>query len=438
MSNDTVADPVDTGRPQRSRLAAGRALLALVLSDPRQNVTTALLVVTLGLVPVALLPAESPIYSGIANATPTVYTFTLTIALSCLLMALLAGRSLRTGLLPWAPFLLWLLTLTLTTWDWSPRTGSGLLHLCLGAVVFAIGVAAQRQDRGGSALPWVFAGVAWIQLGAILAAILGFPLREVTGAQALDVLGRATGLTSHPGELSKLLFFCGLCVLTLPQRTARERWAVWLTLGAVLIGVSLTQSRSVLVAIMAMILISVLLELAAGKWQRKHFVIIGITLALGLASLPWLIDRFMADPTGGARPQITQVALSTIRDHPWAGVGPNGYVAVVGATDRLTETGVPVHNIFLLSTAELGILGALLLWLPFAAVAVRAIRHVRRSRGSEQTARVLVSALPGIVLMGMTGWGLLQGPYFLTFALVMGYFGARIGDPHANGADGRG
>ncbi|MFI6761355.1 O-antigen ligase family protein [Micromonospora sp. NPDC050417] len=442
MSNDTVADPVDSGRPagttgpvRASRLAAIRSLLVLAISDPGQRVTTGLLVVTLGLVPVALLPAESPIYAGITNATPTLYTFTLTLGLSSLLMVMLAGRRFRAGLLPWAPFLLWLLTLTVVAWGWSPRTVSGLLHLCLGAIAFAIGVAAHHQDRGGSALAWVFAAVAWVQLGAIVAAVLGFPLREVTGAQALDVHGRATGLTSHPGELSKVLFFCGLCVLTLPQRTARERVAVWLTLGAVFVGTSLTQSRAVLAAVMAMILISVLLELAGGRWQRKHFVILGTTVVLGLASLPWLINRFMADPTGGARPHITQVALSAIGDHPWAGVGPNGYVAVIGATDRLTETGVPVHNIFLLSAAELGILGAVLLWLPFLVVAVRAIRRVRLSRGADPTARVLVSALPGIVLIGATGWGLLQGPYFLIFSLVMGYFGARIGEPYAKRAD---
>ena len=60
-----------------------------------------------------------------------------------------------------------------------------------------------------------------------------------------------------------------------------------------------------------------------------------------------------------------------IREHPWAGVGPNSYVAIAGASDPLTASGVPVHNVLLLSAAELGIIGALLLWLPFAMAATR-------------------------------------------------------------------
>jgi hypothetical protein len=57
--------------------------------------------------------------------------------------------------------------------------------------------------------------------------------------------------------------------------------------------------------------------------------------------------------------------------------------------------------------------------------ATTAIHSVFRVRTSELAPRVLVSALPGLVLIGMTGWGLMQGPYFLMLALVAGYFYAR-------------
>jgi hypothetical protein len=406
-----------------------------LLAIPRRQIAVAFLVATLGLVPVALVPRNGPIYAGIANLTPTLYTYTIAILLACVVMAKAAPRRFFTVLLPWAPFLVWIVALTLSTWDFSPRTMSGLLQLGLGALAFAVGAVAERQDRDRSLLAWAFAAVAWGQLFAIASATVGLRMRHITGAQALDIQGRATGLTAHPGELSKLLFFCGLCALTLPQRTTRERWAVWLTLAAVFIGVFLTQSRTVLVAVISMVFIFMLLEFTAGRWQRKHLAVVGLTVVLGAASLPWLIDRFAADPNGGARQHVAQVALRAVQDHPWAGVGPNSYVAVIGALDRLTATGVPVHNVFLLTAAELGIVGALFLWLPFVVVSAWAMYHVWRTRGADQAARIIVSALPGICLIGMTGWGLLQGPYLAIFFLVIGYFGARTGSGHAEDVD---
>ncbi|MEU4380230.1 MULTISPECIES: O-antigen ligase family protein [Actinomycetes] len=406
---------------------AGRSIAAGLRSDPDQRIVAALaiLVATLGLVPIALAPADVVIYAGVSTGTPTLYSYTIAIAVAFVLVMMHTRRRFVRALLLWVPFLGWLALFAAVHWDASLRIVSGLLHFCLAAIVFAVGATAERADRRHSVLLWAFAAVAWLQLFAITAAVLGFPLRRVSGQQALDVLGRATGLTSHPGELAKLLFFCGLCALTLPQRTVRERWVAWTTLGVVLIGVSLTQSRTVLAAVVSMILIFMLLELMTGRWQKKYFVVVGLTGVLGVASLPWLIERFMADPGGGSRQHLLMVAVDAIRAHPWAGVGPNSYVAVVGASDPLTASGVPVHNVLLLSAAEVGIIGALLLWLPFVRTATAAIRAVFRTRTSELAPRVLVSALPALVLVGMTGWGLMQGPYFLMLALVAGYFHAR-------------
>ncbi|MFC7548037.1 O-antigen ligase family protein [Plantactinospora sp. GCM10030261] len=436
--------PGRVGRLQALRSASrlsrgGRTLAAGLRSDPDQRVVAALalLVATLGLMPVALVPADSAIYAGVATGTPTLYTYTVAIAVVLVVVAMRTPRRLGRSLFLWVPFLIWMAVFAVLSWDASPRTVSGLLHLSLAAVVFAIGAAAERADRRHSILLWAFAAVAWIQLLASIAAIAGFPLRRISGQQALDVLGRATGLTSHPGELAKLLFFCGLCALTLPQRAVRDRWVAWTTLGAVLVGVSLTQSRTVLAAVVSMVVILVLLEFVTGRWQKRYFIVLGLTALLALVSLPWLIERFTADPGGGSRQHLLGVAWTVIRDNPWTGVGPNSYVAVVGTIDPLTASGVPVHNAFLLSAAELGILGAVLLWLPFARTATVAVRAVFRTRTPELAPRVLVSALPGLVLIGMTGWGLMQGPYFLTLALVTGYFLARTRSGGVASGDGR-
>ncbi|GIF52139.1 O-antigen ligase [Asanoa ferruginea] len=391
------------------------------LRDPWPPLAIGLLVATVAVGPIALLPADSPIYSGIANLRPTVHTYTVGVAAAVAVFAWRAPRAVGRALLLFAPFVVWLAALGLWAWPRSALTVSGLIAFVMGIAAFAVGAAAGRLR---APLCWALAGVAWLQLLAVGLAAVGLPLRRVEGAQALDVLGRATGLTAHPGELSKVLFFCGLAVLALPQHSRWQRWATWLTLGAVFVGVWLTQSRTVLVAVVALVAGCVLLEsIAAGRWQRRQLAVVGMTAALGALSLPWLIARFASDPGGGARGHVAAVAFDAIGDHPWAGVGPNGYVDVVGETDRLTQTGVPVHNMFLLTAAETGIAGALLFWAPVCAVLVLAAVRAWRSRGADLPARVLVSATPGILLIGMTGWGLMQGPYLLLFLLVVGFFG---------------
>jgi hypothetical protein len=412
--------------PGGVRRAQPVAVVRAMLADPRRRWVVAFAVLTLTAAPVALVRDRSTIYAGIATATPSLYTYTIAVVLAAVVVGRAAPRAFVRGLVPWLPFLAWLAAGTVTAWDPSARAWSGLLHLGLGVVAFAVGCAADRVDRSGWFLCWAFMIAAWVQVFAVATATVGLPLRRITGPQALDVLGRATGLTSHPGELAKLLFFCGLCALAVPQRGRRERWAVWLTLLAVVSGVSLTQSRTVLAATVAMVLGYVLLEFLATRWKRRHVLVVGATIVLGALSLPWLKARFAADPVGGARSHTIHVALDVIARHPWVGIGPNGYVAVVGRFDRLTETGVPVHNIVLLSAAELGIIGALLLWLPFALVIGRSVAVLWRTRGASAPARAVVSATPGLVLITMTGWGLLAGPYFLIFALLSGFFGARV------------
>jgi len=414
--------------PVRSIVEAGRAYVIRLLHSPRR-LALVFLVVTLGLAPITLVPRNSPIYVGMANAVPTVFDYTLAILIAAVVMARAAPHLFKLALVGWLPFGVLIAVLTLFFWGFSFRHLSGLLQIALAVLAFGIGVVAESLERDDPLIPQSFAVVAWGQFAAVLLAVIGLPLRTITGPQAIDIQGRATGLTAHPGELSKLLFFCALCTLALPQRTARERWAVWLTLGVVFVGVFLTESRTILVSVIAMVFIYLMLELFGGRWQRKHFAVLGMTVVLGAASLPWLISRFAADPTGGARGHTYSVAGQVLADHFWGGVGPNSYVAVVGLIDQLTKTGVPVHNMFLLTAGELGVPGAALLWTPVLLVLGWAVYHTVRTRGRDRAARILVSAVPGVFLIALTGWGLLQGPYFAIFLLVLGYFGARIGAP---------
>jgi O-antigen ligase len=64
------------------------------------------------------------------------------------------------------------------------------------------------------------------------------------------------------------------------------------------------------------------------------------------------------------RQRDTGLALDLIVDHPWRGVGAGNYVPAIRERQPKSQ---PVHNVLLLVTAELGLLGAgLWLWLVLA------------------------------------------------------------------------
>jgi O-Antigen ligase len=423
----------------RSRLGLGAGPPPLAIGPvAKQRFLVPLLALSIGLAPMAFGNDDRAIYVGIAPEIPTIYTYTFVLVAIGIIYAATDSRVWR-ELDFWYPLLVWLLVLGLFAWGFSPRSVSGSVHIVLAAVVFGVGQLAGKRDPASPILAWTFAAIAWLQLFAIGLWAIGLPLRELDGPQPPDVAGRAFGLTGHPGELAKLLFFCAMFVLTLPRRTSAEKWLFRLTMAAIFIGVYFSQSRTGLLSVAVLVAAYTVLESFSAGLRRSHVLMLGTIGFLGLASLPWLIARFSADPAGGARQHVLWVAVELIKDNFWLGVGPNNYVAVGGAIDALTASGVPVHNAFLLSFAELGLIGAALFWFPFMLMATAAVLVLKRTKGGHIAARVLVSSFVGLLLTALTGWGLLQGATLLVMALTFGYFGAQVWDqvaaPKANGSD---
>jgi len=125
--------------------------------------------------------------------------------------------------------------------------------------------------------------------------------------------------------------------------------------------------------------ISVPAMILLGVWKRRGFLrACGMVVCLGflllLMALPFaeqIGQRLFEDDYGRAwsRVPMMQVALNVIRSNPILGVGLSNYVAVMHWYDNTLERislqmGNPVHNMYLLTAAELGIVGmGLLLWL---------------------------------------------------------------------------
>src|SRR5207249_6084713 len=115
-----------------------------------------------------------------------------------------------------------------------------------------------------------------------------------------------------------------------------------------------------------------------------------------------------------------------IHREPW-GIGPNSYVSVVSAYDAVTASGYPVHNTFLLTTAELGVLGAFLFWLPIAGLLVAAWTSRKRAGLAGSFAIAIVASAPGLYVVNATGWAILRGPLLPLWFVICGLAYSQIG-----------
>lgn len=198
---------------------------------------------------------------------------------------------------------------------------------------------------------------------------------------------RAYGLSGHPNLLGALLSI--LLLLILDDIAGAHGWAkAWLTLVASvgLLGLLATFSRGAWLAFGVGLLcrlvrkaicdrpsLAHLRELVRSRgvrlWRRyAHFA---IPIALGAIFLllhhDLVASRFLHLETPVEARSITDrqvdanLAIRLIRQHPWRGVGVKNYLVAVRAIEGDSRT---VHNIPLLTAAELGLPGALLwIWL---------------------------------------------------------------------------
>jgi O-antigen ligase len=139
-----------------------------------------------------------------------------------------------------------------------------------------------------------------------------------------------------------------------------------------------------------------------------------------------IATRIQEDPNGGPRAGLAAAALEQIDRQPW-GIGPNTYVSVVSKYDAVTASGDPVHNTFLLTAAELGVLGAVLFWLPVAGLVTIAWMSRRRPGFAGSFALAIVASAPGLYVVNATGWAILRGPLLPLWFLVCGIAYSQLG-----------
>lgn len=357
--------------------------------------------------------------AGLAGSEPELYTYSLVLIAAAVF--LIANRA---SPIPrhFIPFAVLASIGALTLWQSSSYIQAGLLQLALGFLAWSLGSHVSRLSMPGSSFEKVLGlsivVIISIQTVVCLAQLAGLPIFALEESTAALMGSRVNGTMNHPNNLGKVLLF--LIILLTPLMRSEVRQIRRISLAGVLLAfvpMALTGGRATFIAALIVVILTGLLSRGV---KGRFAVPIGVLL-LVLPFIDSMWQRFEDDPEGGSRGYLTDIALNQIALHPWIGIGPNSYVSVVGLSDALTASGLPVHNTFLLATAELGIPIATALFLPLFGILVTAWR-ARSSFGQIGAhARTYVAAAPAWLLVAATGWGMLSGSIFPLWMFTLGF-----------------
>ena len=233
---------------------------------------------------------------------------------------------------------------------------------------------------------------------------------------------RAYGTLPHPNILGgfALLFLLGPAALFLRKEKPNLLALLLFSLGVILL--VLTFSRSAWLGFIFFLLVLVWKHKAFNHARLIAFIVVGVmSFALTLLPLQRLAQARMNDSTSNtekfsitARNFLSQEALQMIRERPLTGVGIGGFVLQLA--ERAGEGYIiePVHNLFLLAGAELGIPGLLIL----VGLVILLARGIAKTKKLES---VLAGAtLTGLGVIGLFDhylWTLAPGRLMLGLAL---------------------
>lgn len=371
-----------------------------------------------------------PSYAGIAQGQPLT---TYTIAIVATLLLLVAKRRVRLAL-DYLPLIAFLLIMTPLYWGLSSVTSAGLIHYAVAVAALLVGTTLGAHAGSSVAIRrmvvLVALSVVILQLAISALQLVGLDPLPLDADTAARMGFRVHGTINHPNNLGKAMLLLAALVLPLTDETDRRlRMPAFWTVGLAGLVIGLTVGRANIVAYVILIVVYSMIRPTTSK-SKARFALPAAAAIASLPVLPFFIARLREDPGGGSRGHMTQVALDQIMSNPFLGIGPNNYVDVVGERDRLTASGLPVHNSYLLAIAEIGLVGALLIFGPMLIRVVRAWRRRREPGPVGWNAATLVAMNVALVVVVATGWAMLSTFLLPLWMLVMGYLDARrrVGD----------
>ena len=254
---------------------------------------------------------------------------------------------------------------------------------------------------------------------------------DITAAETLFRPGGTLGHSSNYAKLSALILpSCLVLQQYYPRSFGRKIFG--LALVFIFIATVIVVSRIGFATSVLGIVLMLYLTLKTVKGRRTLlWTLFSCFLAISLA---WfvggerIVDRMTYDyHSAEARIPMMLTALKVIKAHP-LGVGLNNYLYVAPQYDDYGIIDLfpfPVHNIFLLNFAELGMVGGACFLCLLAVVVLFAFRASWRTK-DEFDAMLLKALGVGILcswLQGLVGWGhrasFIHLPYFAVLAGAM-------------------
>jgi O-antigen ligase len=293
------------------------------------------------------------------------------------------------------------------------------------ALVFMFAFAALLDsERGLERVLYTFAGAA---LGIGLFAIASFFL----GLSHNLVEGRSAGGTGDPN------FFAAYQIVALPLMLAllsraSKRWQRALVYAAIVViicSVLTSVSRGGLLTLIAITLIvcaAPARSLFHGRQQKAAFVaviVVGATVSFGAAAneiLPRVESVFRssssanAESEGSGRVEFWSAAWMSVKERPVLGLGFGSFPKVSNELIvrtpginfqhfELRPKGSQVHNAFLGTLAELGVVG-LFLFLGLLISTALALRRTARKAG--RAGKYFVMRVANALLLSLIGWSI--------------------------------
>jgi len=182
-----------------------------------------------------------------------------------------------------------------------------------------------------------------------------------------ELILRPYGTFSHPNVLGGYLLIGMTIILFSLGPTKKQLGKILYSICLVGGTLALVLTFSRIAILLWLIIISIFLISRAGKnFMKKNIVFFLISAPIVISSIFYtpIISRFsnfsLYDESFSQREELLKSSFTIIKAHPFFGTGLNNFLielARVQKTNNVTFYLQPVHNIFLLITAQAGILG---------------------------------------------------------------------------------
>lgn len=238
-----------------------------------------------------------------------------------------------------------------------------------------------------------------------------------------ELVMRPYGTFPHPNVLAYYLL-CGFTFLlySVQKEKGLLLWIKCIALLFLFAGIILTFSRIIILFLVMVVLIWISQEIRI-QLRRKLIGLFSITmLIVGLILTPRYIDTFVRDAT--LRFELITISFKIIASHPFFGVGLNNVFYHQAPFQQVLSPTFyqPVHNIFILWTALVGMIGGVIALL-FVINTLKTLRFHLKLGASVfyRSAAVLVVIAIGVGMFDHYLLTLQQGQLLLSLLLGLSF-----------------